>query len=300
MTKPITQLYFSDQLVRAREEQGFRGVDLSRMLKITPTKLSNWELTKELMPDDFKAKAESILKTTLPVVDTGVRYSLVRKVKNIIYKARDLHRHTTPDLAHHIDVSENTIYNWSGGSNVGGGNSTKMTWYLREAEIIAEDLGIRVAFLFETKLKYNDANVSFHDAKAMNNESWDKLHTRLKKKMKGAKRLPSKSKDQVSDWRNQLEDIIETVQDTSAWRSAPIYPHSGDPEPMKLEPSDKRVVKATAPEEKPEHTQRIVQVFDRNDLLVDTTKIVFTATDDKLKLIADFAQHVNTNFTGNS
>ena len=298
MTRPITHLYFCDQLIRAREESGIKAVDFSRVLKITPTKLSNWELAKELMPDDFKLKVEKELEVTLPIIDTAARYSLVRKVKGILYKARDLHRHTTPDLAHHMDVSENSIYKWSGGSNVAGGNSTKMTSYLREAEIIAEDLGIHISFLYETRLKYTDDGVKFHDAKSLSDKAWGELLAKIKKKMKGANRVHVKSRTDVEDWKNQLEDFMETVADTSTWRAAPIYPHTGNPEPMQVDPSDKRVVKATAPEEKPEPAQHVVQVTHRNNLMVDTTKIVFTVTDDKLKLIADFAQHVNNNFKG--
>jgi hypothetical protein len=176
-------------------------------------------------------------------------------------------------------------------------NGVKVAQYVRNAELKMEARGINIALLSETKFRHNDASTEYFDCTHSSEKDWVKAWKKFIATISKALSTPDYEDEKANDWKNQLEDIMETVADNSAWRAAPIYPHSGDPEPMKLEPSDNRLFTATPPEEEIPH-QQTVQVIHRNSLMVDTTKILYTVTDDKLKLIADFAHQVNNNFKG--
>jgi len=317
----VTTLCRADAMIRAREEQNISQESFARMLAITPSTLSGWECIRRPMPKSRAAEIEALLKITLPIPNTTLRYDPLIKAAHTLKRARKVHGHSVAACAQRMGVVESSVYNWDAGFRLSGGSGVKVTQYIRNAELKMEAMGINATLLPETKFGHRDNARAYFDCTGNNGKEWlqawkkyvsaiSKDKTRvvidtdvLAQYAKNSElntddhTKTDNPKTDAGEWKNQLEDIIETIQDNSAWRAAPIYPHSGDPEPMKLEPSDKRLFTATPPEEEIPH-QQTVQVIHRNSLMVDTTKILYTVTDDKLKLIADFAHQVNTNFKG--
>lgn len=295
----ITALYRADLIIRTRETNSLTQEDLAKLLGVKPATLSRWEGLRRPIPQRRANEIGAFLNVTLPLLNSNMRYDPLNQATNILNRARKIHGHNVLRCAKRLGVEESSIYNWENNFAMNNKNGVKVAQYIRNAELKMEARGINIALLSETKFRHNDASTEYFDCTHSSEKDWIKAWKKFIATISKALSTPDYEDEKADDWKNQFDDVMKTVADTSAWRQSPEPLFStGDPEPMKEELNDAHLFAVTSPKEEIPH-QHTVQIVDRRDLKVDTITIVMTASDEKLKLIADFAQHVHTNFIGN-